>query len=115
MPVPYSNRQNKASRAPCGPGCAAMAQNKAATSSGDSTAGRRRSVRGRPSSDIQGRSTPSTCWYRNNKADKACLCVDTDTLRSTASQPRKASTSTRPISAGWRRPWKCTKERTQYR
>lgn len=49
---------------------------------------------------------PQHLWYRNNNADSAWRCVDAATLRSLASQDRKASTSVPPISPGRRRSWK---------
>ena len=40
--------------------------------------------------------------------------VDAATLRSVANQARNASASAPPSSAGWRKPWKRTKARTQW-
>ena len=66
------------------------------------TEGKRLGFFARTRSSSQGNSIPNTSRYRKSSADSAWVCVAALTLRSTASTPRNASTSTLPMSRGCR-------------
>jgi len=96
-----------------------IAVSSAATSVLVKTDGMRLGRVGRCISVNQGKLVPSTSRYKNNKALRAWLWVETETRRSLANMLKNAVTSAAPTSRGCRitpaRPHHRTKNRTQYR